>query len=109
MVEGRLRHLVVVDDSRRMVGIVSRRDLLRVFARTDAEIADEVTVELTRYEQVPDGDLSVAVDGGVVTLTGRVADAGDVPGICRVAWRVPGVVDVVDRLNVSASAKRAPR
>jgi CBS domain-containing protein len=109
MVEGRLRHLVVVDDSRRMVGIVSRRDLLRVFARTDPEIAADVTTDLARYAVVPDGDVSVSVDDGVVTLTGRVADAGDLPGVCRVAWRVPGVVDVVDRLKVSASPGRARR
>jgi CBS domain-containing protein len=107
MVENRLRHLVVVDDSRRMVGIVSRRDLLRVFARTDDEIASDVAIELRRSGQVPAGDVSASVDDGVVTLTGRVADAGDVPGICRVTWLVPGVVDVVDRLKVVAAPGRA--
>jgi len=107
MVENRLRHLVVVDDSRRMVGIVSRRDLLRVFARTDEEIASDVAIELRRSGQVPDGDVSASVDDGVVTLTGRVADAGDIPGICRVAWLVPGVVDVVARMKVSTAPRRA--
>lgn len=107
MVENRLRHLVVVDDSRRMVGIVSRRDLLRVFARTDEETAADVAIELRRSGQVPDGDVSASVDDGVVTLTGRVADAADVPGICRVAWLVPGVVDVVARLKVTAAPGRA--
>jgi osmotically-inducible protein OsmY len=90
-----------------MVGIVSRRDLLRVFARTDDEIASDVAIELRRSGQVPAGDVSASVDDGVVTLTGRVADAGDVPGICRVTWLVPGVVDVVDRLKVVAAPGRA--
>ena len=103
MVENRLRHLVVVDDSRRMVGIVSRRDLLRVFARTDDELASDVAIELRRSGQVPDGDVSASVDDGVVTLTGRVPAAADVPGICRVAWLVPGVGDVVARLKVMAA------
>jgi CBS domain-containing protein len=35
MLENRLKHLVVVDDARRIIGIVSRRDLLRAFDRTD--------------------------------------------------------------------------
>ena len=40
--EGR-RHLVVVDECRRMLGIVCRRDLLREFARPDhqTEVSDE--------------------------------------------------------------------
>ena len=54
-------------------------------------------------------DLSASVDDGVVTLTGRVADAGDVPGICRVAWLVPGVVDVVARLKVVGPPEHARR
>jgi CBS-domain-containing membrane protein len=106
MVEQRLRHLVVVDDSRRMVGIVSRRDLLRIFSRTDEEIASDVAIELRRSAQVQEVDVSASVDDAVVTLTGHVADAGDVPGICRVAWLVPGVVDVVDRLKVRAAPGR---
>jgi hypothetical protein len=78
-----------------------RRDLLRVFARTDAEIAAEVTTDLASSEQVPDGEVSVSVDDGVMTVSGGVADATDLAGDLRVAWRVPGVVDVVDRLMVS--------
>jgi hypothetical protein len=111
VVERRLRHLVVVDvnDSRRMAGIVSCRDLLRVFARTYAEIAAEVTTELANYEQVPDGEVSVSVDDGVMTVSGGVADATDLAGDLRVAWRVPGVVDVVDRLMVSEAPERARR
>jgi nucleotide-binding universal stress UspA family protein len=76
-----------------------------VFARTDAEIASDVAIELRRSGQVPDDDVSASVDDGVVSLTGRVADPGHVPGICRVAWLVPNVVDVV----VSARGRRADR
>jgi CBS domain-containing protein len=100
MVENRLRHLVVVDGARRMVGIVSRRDLLRVFDRTDEEIAAEVKSDLARSGHRADGDVSVAVDGGVVTLDGRIRDLADIPVMCRLAWLVPGVVDVVHHLTV---------
>lgn len=104
MVENRLKHLVVVDDSRRMVGIVSRRDLLRAFHRSDAEIAEDVVAALASSEQGVSGDaVSAGVDGGIVTLTGRVPRMDDVAAVCRLAWRVPGVVDVVHDLTVGAA------
>jgi CBS domain-containing protein len=100
MVERGLRHLVVVDECRRMVGIVSRRDLVRVFARPDHEIAAGVRSELTASAYADDG-VKVSVGDGVVTLDGWVPHPGDAPGIRRLAWLVPGVVDVVDRLAVA--------
>jgi CBS domain-containing protein len=100
MVENRLRQLVVVDGARRMVGIVSRRDLLRAFDRSDDEIAAEVRTDLARSEHLDDGDVSVTVDSSVVTLDGWIRDLADVPAICRLAWLVPGVVDVVPHLTV---------
>jgi CBS domain-containing protein len=101
MIENRLRHLVVVDDDRRMVGIVSRRDLLRVFDRTDDEIAAEVRTDLSRSGHLAGGDVSVAVDGGLVTLDGRIRELAEIPVMCRFAWLVPGVVDVVHHLTVT--------
>ena len=105
MVENRLRHLVVVDGARRMVGIVSRRDLLRVFDRTDEEIAAEVRNDLARSGHLAGGDVSVAVDGGVVTLDGRIRELAEIPVMCRLAWLVPGVVDVVHHLTVAPAGR----
>jgi CBS domain-containing protein len=107
MIENRLRHLVVVDGARRMVGIVSRRDLLRVFDRTDDEIAAEVRNDLARSGHLAGGDVSVAVDGGLVTLDGRIRELADIPVMCRLAWLVPGVVDVVHHLTVVSAGTTA--
>jgi len=106
MIENRLRHVVVVDD-RRMVGIVSRRDLLRVFDRTDDEIAAEVRADLARSGHLAGGDVSVAVDGGLVTLDGRIRELADIPVMCRLAWLVPGVVDVVHHLTAVSAGTTA--
>lgn len=108
MVENQLRHLVVVDPDRRMVGIVSRRDLLRVFDRSDDEISAEVRTDMSRCAHVRDGDVSVAVNRGVVTLDGRIRDLADAPAVCRVAWLVPGVVDVVHHLTVAPAGQATP-
>jgi CBS domain-containing protein len=101
MVENRLKHLAVVDDARRLVGIVSRRDLLRSFQRSDTEIVGDVRDALASSEhRSTDAAISVTVDGGVVTLEGRVPRTDDVADVCRLAWLVPGVVDVVYHLTV---------
>jgi CBS domain-containing protein len=98
----RIRRLPVVDPEGKLMGIVSRRDLLTVFLRPDEQIAREVRdifAELLPDE--PDG-IEVTVHNGIVTLTGHPAAAGHrdlLPIAVRLAWDVEGVVDVVDRVR----------
>jgi CBS domain-containing protein len=105
MVENHLRHMVVVDANHRVVGIVSRRDLLRAFDQPDEDIATGVRAVLAQAPGVADGQVSAWVEEGVVTLEGQVADLHDVPAVCRLAWLVPGVVDVVNHLDVVPRAR----
>jgi CBS domain-containing protein len=85
-----------------LIGIVSRRDLLSVFLRPDAEIVGEVRHLL---DEMPFGnpvDVTMTVRHGVVTLAGAARPA---PGrhqdlgsaAIRLIWDVDGVVDVVNR------------
>lgn len=48
--------------------------------------------------------IDVEVNDGVVTLRGRVDDLSDTDNALEVAGRVPGVVDVVDELEISEPA-----
>lgn len=75
--------------SGRIVGVVSRSDLVRVLAHTDDRIRDEVTT-LIRAEGV---NWLVDVTNGVVTINGPVTDRQrrEAEAIAR---SVPGVVDV---------------
>ena len=80
---------VVVGD--RVVGVVSRRDLLRLLARPDAEIARDVEAALA--EVLPADRWRVSVVDGLAELLSTV------PGpqsrvAARVAQSVPGVVRV---------------
>lgn len=105
MVEHRLKHLPVTDAAGRLVGIVSRRDLLRAFDRRDDEIAADVTTALAASEYSSgERRVTASVQGGIVTLDGRVRRRDDVDAVCRLAWLVPGVVDVVHHLKVGAPA-----
>jgi CBS domain-containing protein len=103
-----VRRLPVVDSGGKLVGIVSRRDLLSVFLRPDAEIARQVGEILA--ELLPGGPtgIEVAVRNGVVTLSGQpelAAEEDLIPVAVRLAWDVDGVVDVVNKVStVSASS-----
>ncbi|MER7893894.1 CBS domain-containing protein [Micromonospora sp. NPDC094482] len=90
-----VKRLPVLDDLGRLVGIVTRGDLLRVHLRTDAEIREDVVREvLHRILAVRDGLVTVQVRAGEVTLAGRL-DRRSVAGLAgRLAARVSGVVRV---------------
>jgi CBS domain-containing protein len=90
MLDRKVRSLPVVDGGG-IVGIVSRRDVLRVLVRTDAEIRRDLEDIL---DDLPSslGSWSVTVHEGAVQWRGSGTD--DVPPfLTKVAFTVPGVVD----------------
>jgi CBS domain-containing protein len=106
MLDRRVKRLPVVDGGQ-LVGIVSRQDLLRLFHRSDDDIAAELAEKLASVRYAPDDhEVTASVEDGVVTLEGWVRAEGDVPVVEGLAWRVPGVVHVVDRVGFH---ERAPR
>ncbi|GAA3220097.1 CBS domain-containing protein [Dactylosporangium siamense] len=95
-----LKRLPVVDGSGRLIGMVTRRDLLKVFLRTDADIRREIVDEaLKGVAGVQRSQLRVEVDDGVVTLLGEVEHGSLVPALIHRIERVDGVVDVVSHLS----------
>jgi CBS domain-containing protein len=100
MDEQGVKRLVVVDDAGRLTGVVSRSDLLRLFVKEDRDLEDEVWEQVLKPAKwITTDDLAVAVDDGVVTLTGRVRTRGEADLAVRMTERVNGVVAVVDRLG----------
>jgi CBS domain-containing protein len=96
----RVKRLPVVDEEGRLVGIVSRADLLKVFTRPD----DAIRCEL--MEDVIVGDFMmnpsrffIDVDDGVVVLQGRVERRSLIPYLVRTVHGVEGVVRVENRLT----------
>ena len=99
-----VRLLPVVDEHARLIGVVSRRDLLAVFLRPDEELAADVRQVLSEILLAEPGEADVAVHDGIVTLTGSLDPAsgahGDlIPVAIQVMWDVDGVVDIVDHLG----------
>jgi CBS domain-containing protein len=96
----KVRSLFVVDAAGRLVGVVARRDLLRLFLRTDEAIRAEVARELAR--QVPWADrtsLDIRVDHGVVTLDGELARRSQAEIVARLTQAMPCVVEVRNNLR----------
>jgi CBS domain-containing protein len=99
MEDAGVKRLPVVNLAGRLIGIVSRHDLLKVFLRTDAEILDDVRRDIQLVPGVDAGQVWVEVDAGVVTLTGQVANRSALETAAVVAARVDGVIDVINRMT----------
>ena len=105
----KVKRLPVVDDLGRLVGIVSRGDLLKVHLRPDDEILQDVRSTVLRPFLVDESPLVRAtVTGGVVTLSGRVDRWSAADFMPRLARRVPGVVDVNSTLDYDVDDRRTP-
>jgi CBS-domain-containing membrane protein len=101
MVSTGVKRLPVVDDDGRLVGIVSRTDVLRVFHRGDDETALDVLRVLDDPLLVPDDHtVTASVHDGVLTLHGSVSAASHIRLIDAMVRQVPGVVDVVSDVHV---------
>ncbi|MFY1670823.1 CBS domain-containing protein [Plantactinospora sp. WMMB334] len=95
-----VKRLPVVDILGRIEGIVTRGDVLKVYLRPDDDIRAEISGDMVRRVlSIDEGVLRVAVHEGVVGLTGRVDRRSTAQKAVRLAYAVPGVVQVTDRVE----------
>ena len=96
MLDEGVNRLPVVDEEGRLVGIVTRADLVRAFVRPDAEIAREIREKVLERALLLETaeTVTVVVDGGKVTLDGFVELRADAELIPALVARLPGVVEV---------------
>ena len=81
------------------MGVVSRRNLLSIFLRTDDDIAEEVRTVLGDLLLIDEAAVAVSARDGTVTLAGLVADDNDSR---RAAIRVAGEMDGVAQCDQRA-------
>ncbi|MER6308673.1 CBS domain-containing protein [Streptomyces sp. NPDC001657] len=95
-----VKRLPVVDATGMLQGIVSRSDLLKVFLRSDEDLAAEVRTEIVGrlFSRTPN-EVAVHVTDGVVTLRGPLGDRALMAVAARLVRAVEGVVDVTFELT----------
>ncbi len=95
-----VKRLPVVDEEGRVVGIVSRADLLKVFLISDAAIREEIEREvITRTLWIPPDTIRVTVTDGVAVLEGRIERRSVASILVDMVREVDGVVGVEDLLS----------
>jgi len=104
-----VKRLPVVDTDNRLIGLISRSDLLRAFGRPDEDVKDEVVTDvIKRILWLDHGGVDVAVVDGEVSLRGTVPTRSDARILEEMTRRLDGVVrvDVSDlRFDVDDSRR----
>lgn len=100
MSDHHIKLLPVVDSNGKIVGVVTRRDLLGVFLVADAEIARQVRELLNEMAPGEPAAVKVEVQGGIVTLSGQPEPdlRNQVAAAVDLAWDIDGVVDIIDHV-----------
>jgi CBS domain-containing protein len=94
-------HRLPVLENGRLVGIITRGDLVRAFTRSDAELEREIRrvhVLHSLWQPRRDG-VTAVVDDGAVSLSGHVLDETVAQLLPQLVARIPGVVSVDARLS----------
>lgn len=94
-----VKRLVVASDGK-MVGIISRFDIVSAFTRPDDLIEDEIREDLVRRVLFVDPEtIDVSVLNGVVTFVGSIGTRTEARLVEELARRLDGVVDVSNELT----------
>jgi CBS domain-containing protein len=96
----KVKRLPVVDPDGRLIGIVSRTDVLSIYSRPDADIRHEITEGIILDTLLCDpSKFTVTVKDGIVTLEGMPETAAVGHDLIEETRHVEGVVAVRDRLS----------
>jgi CBS domain-containing protein len=83
-----------------LVGIVTRADVIRAFARSDEAVGEELR-DAVRFHQglvLDDSPVTVSVTDGHAVLAGTIRSRSQADRLARVAAGVPGVIAVESEL-----------
>lgn len=95
----RIKRIPVVEDGN-LVGLVSRSDIIRVFARADREIIEEINDHIMGdILWIDPRRVTVRSDDGNVELRGRLETKTDADLLAKLVARTDGVVSVANHLD----------
>jgi CBS domain-containing protein len=95
-----IKRLPVVDEGGRLVGILSRVDLLRIYTRPDDQILEEIQQGVLRKTLwIDPKQIDIQVAAGVVRLRGQVDRRSTAMLVAHLSGAVAGVSEVQDELS----------
>lgn len=113
-----VKRIPVVDRERRVIGIISRADIINVFATPDEVVAETIREDvIRRVLWIDPAKVDLAVTDGRVTLRGTLPTHTDVRMLEAMAGRTDGVVsvnsdlsfEVDDRVSADSLPPDSPR
>ena len=103
------RFLLVTDEDGKLLGVVTARDLLRIFLRPDEAIKRQINRDvLLGYLGTNPVLVHVDVTDGVVRLTGEIERKSMLADVLPAVRAVDGVIDVEAKLNYAIDDTRLP-
>jgi CBS domain-containing protein len=103
----KIKRLPVIDEEGRLIGVISRSDVLSVYSRPDAEIRREILDRVLLDTLLVDpARFTVTVQDGVVTIEGTPETAMVGRDVIKETRHVDGVVAVRDRLSYPSGENR---
>ena len=104
------RFLLATGEDGKLLGVVTARDLLRVFLRPDVAIKAEISQDvLSRYLGTDPALVKVDVTDGVVRLNGELERKSMLAAALRAVRAVDGVIDVESQLGYAIDDISLPR
>lgn len=93
MAEHGVKRLPVVDHDEKVVGVISRHDIVEAFTRPDEVIEDEIREDIiARLLFLDPASVDVAVENGVVRVSGELPAKSDARMLEAMVQRTDGVI-----------------
>lgn len=103
-----IKRLPVVDEDDYLIGLISRADVVKAVARSDADLEADVRDAIGVLGDEVITDLDVEVEDGVATISG-LADRRSTHDLAiKLAGRTAGVLEVVDALDFAYADEVRP-
>lgn len=110
MAERHVKRLIVTDAFGRLQGVISRRDVLKVFVRSDEDLRREIVEDVVRdMFWIDPAAITITVEDGVVHLRGHLENWGQAELMCGMVRRTDGVVAVVNEIDFENGPRKTPR
>jgi len=100
MVVQNVKRLPVVDEGSKMLGILSRLDVVAAFTRPDEVIEDEIREDvLRRVLFIDPDDIEVRVDNGIACFSGEIGTRNESRLLGELVRRLDGIMRVENKLT----------